>query len=292
VQVSLTPQGASTASLTFDEDSNLNNKHWQSLPALDNYQKLGSLRPAATTLLNIETGRETLPLLISQPYGKGQSFILATGGTWRWQMSLPADDQSHKTFWRQLMRTLVIDTPEQMSFTVKDEAGELKLVAEIRDENYEPITDARIVAVISSDSTSAVDSASSGIELTASPTIAGQYEARVKAERSGTYYIDAIASKQNKPLTAARVAIYRSQTNAEAFGIRQNRAQLERLAEATGGSYWTDESINDLPTAIEGSSAGIVERLDYPLWSMPIIFLVLVLLKISEWLLRRRWGHI
>ena len=48
-----------------------------------------------------------LPLLLTQPFGRGRSFVLATGGTWRWQMSLPVEDQRHETFWRQLLRTLV-----------------------------------------------------------------------------------------------------------------------------------------------------------------------------------------
>ena len=40
----------------------------------------------------------------------GRTAVLATGGTWRWQMSLPLGDNSHDLFWQQLLRWLVTDT--------------------------------------------------------------------------------------------------------------------------------------------------------------------------------------
>jgi hypothetical protein len=38
------------------------------------------------------------------------------------------------------------------------------------------------------------------------------------------------------------------------------------------------------------SDAGSVERTVLDLWNMPIVFLVLLLLKGGEWLLRLYWG--
>jgi len=36
----------------------------------------------------------------------------------------------------------------------------------------------------------------------------------------------------------------------------------------------------------------MVERQTLDLWNMPLVFLLLVLLKGSEWLLRRRWRRL
>ena len=52
-----------------------------------------------------------LPLLVTETYGHGRTAILATGGTWRWQMSEALGDPSHDLFWQQLLRWLVADTP-------------------------------------------------------------------------------------------------------------------------------------------------------------------------------------
>jgi uncharacterized membrane protein len=109
--VVLTDAGRNTPLLRFSDSDTENVKLWGELPEVADYQKLGPLRPAATTLLEIMVDGRTQPLLVSQPYGRGQSFILATGGTWRWQMSLPLDDLRHETFWRQLARKLVAGSP-------------------------------------------------------------------------------------------------------------------------------------------------------------------------------------
>ena len=40
------------------------------------------------------------------------------------------------------------------------------------------------------------------------------------------------------------------------------------------------------------SDAGVVERRLLDLWNMPINFLLLLLFKAGEWLLRLRWGRL
>ncbi len=81
------------------------------LPNVADYQSIGPLRPATTTLLEIDVDGELQPLLVTQPYGRGQKFILATGGTWRWQMSMPVEDMSHETFGGSWPVRLVANSP-------------------------------------------------------------------------------------------------------------------------------------------------------------------------------------
>ena len=75
----------------------------------------------------------------------------------------------------------------------------------------------------------------------------------------------------------------------EHYHTQQNRALLERIAGATGGNYFALGDVGKLPEAVSFSDAGSVERTVLDLWNMPIIFLVLLLLKAGEWLLRL-WG--
>src|SRR5690606_22655685 len=107
VPVVLTDSGRTAPMLKFSDSEAENSKLWSELPEVADFQNLGPLRPAATTLLEVNVDGRNQPLLVSQPYGRGHSFILATGGTWRWQMSLPLEDMRHETFWRQLARNLV-----------------------------------------------------------------------------------------------------------------------------------------------------------------------------------------
>jgi hypothetical protein len=77
---------------------------------------------------------------------------------------------------------------------------------------------------------------------------------------------------------------------AENFHTEQNRELLEKLASQTGGRYWRPQDLNRLPREISYSEAGITIRDTKELWNMPVVFFVLLLLRFSEWLLRRKWG--
>jgi hypothetical protein len=77
---------------------------------------------------------------------------------------------------------------------------------------------------------------------------------------------------------------------AENFHTEQNRDLLERLAAQTGGQYWKPEDLGKLPGRIPFSEAGVTVRETRDLWNLPLVFLLLVLLRFSEWWLRRKWG--
>ena len=42
-------------------------------------------------------GERADPLLVTQRYGRGATWLLGTASTWRWQMRLPLEDQRHET---------------------------------------------------------------------------------------------------------------------------------------------------------------------------------------------------
>lgn len=79
---------------------------------------------------------------------------------------------------------------------------------------------------------------------------------------------------------------------AEHFRVEQNRALLERIANATGGTYFALADAAKIPEVVRFSEAGLVERRVLDLWNMPIVFLALLLLKGTEWILRLVWGRL
>jgi hypothetical protein len=77
---------------------------------------------------------------------------------------------------------------------------------------------------------------------------------------------------------------------AENFHTDQNRELLTRLASQTGGRYWRPQDLSDLPDEIAFSEAGVTTLETRELWNMPVFLLAIVLLRFTEWLLRRKWG--
>jgi uncharacterized membrane protein len=284
----LTPQGASSQMLRFDAENDANAEAWQALPEIGDYQVTGNLKPAAVTLLNADTDVGRLPLFITQPFGRGNAYILATGGTWRWQMSMPVEDLKHETFWRQLLRALVATAPDNVSLTTSNDgqAGAISLRAEFRDDAFNPVDDIGVTAVASHEGG---DSLSVTMLPASEP---GVFTGEIEPPLSGTWYFEALAERNGEPVAVSRSSMLYESGQAEHFGFRANPALLQRLSEATGGQYFEAGDLSGLADLLRYSSSGITETEYRSVWDAPILFLLLLTLKAGEWLLRRRWKTI
>ncbi len=284
--VTLTDSGRLAPMLQFSDSESENERLWSELPEVADHQQLGPLRPAATTLLGVNVEGRIQPLLVTQPYGKGQSYILATGGTWRWQMSLPVADMRHETFWRQLTRGLVANSPRPFELSSRVQNEEISVRAQVRDPDAEENQGLAISAVVSSQNNDVVS-----LDLQPVPGQPGVYEASFAPNQTGLYSIEAI-SRVDETLVSATTTAVRYDEGQEIFNVRQNRPLLERISQVTGGQYWSPAQWDQIPEAISYSTAGITEQQISYLWDAPFFFLLLILLKTAEWLLRRHWRTI
>ena len=292
--VELTSEGLDSPITQLLDDPTKNAQRWKKLTYLADYEDPGTPKPGATVLAELHAGRRKLPLLITESYGHGRTAILATGGTWRWQMSEALGDPSHHLFWQQLLRWLVAESrgpvvaslPERL---LMDE-GRVELTAQVRDKQFHQPSNARVTAHIIGPA--GVDAS---VDLTPSTNMPGQYEAEWTAERPGTYLAEVKAEStgdQDQELGRDVVTFQREDGVAENFHTEQNRPLLEQLAADTGGRYWKPAELKNLPRDVSYSEAGISVRNTRELWDAPIAFVLLLALPTAEWLLRRRWGVI
>ena len=288
-RVEPTVQGRDSLICRLHDDPAENLRLWRDLPPLADYQRVGALKPGAVPLLNLVAADRSLPLLVLQNYGRGKSMILASGGTWLWKMRLPHDDSRHHTFWRQLLRSLVAGTPGPVSLTTDRtlyaDNVHVKLRAEVRTKAHQPTNSATVTATLTPELGDPLS-----LELYPSPDEEGIYEAELTVASPGSYRVEATAHLGDETLGSDTRHFRREDGVAENFRPEQNRELLEKLAEQTGGRYWTLEQVSDLPDEIRFSKAGITSREIMDLWDMPAFFILLLSLRAAEWLLRRRWG--
>jgi uncharacterized membrane protein len=284
----LTSAGKDSLITRIEEDPTKNVDRWKHLPYLMNYQEVGNAKPGALVLAEMTAAGHRMPLLITENFGRGRTAVFATGGDWRWQMLQPVSDMSHEIFWRQLLRWLVSDTPTRVvastSKAVVQDEGKVKLRAEVRDMTYLPTSDATVEAHVSG------PGGTQTVELHPDPLKQGSYEADWEAERPGSYVVDIAAQRGKDELGRGVTIVRREDGVAENFHLEQNRELLEKLAAQTGGKYYAPEDAKKLGQDISYSEAGITVRENKDLWDMPIVFFVALLLRSSEWLLRRKWG--
>lgn len=288
----LTRAGAESLILRLEEDPEKNAARWKALPYMADYQVTGEPKPGATVLAEAIPGvRLRHPLLVTQNYGRGRVALLATGGTWRWQMAQDARDQSHETFWQQLLRWLAGSVEERVTVITTRQTysgGEPAVIrAEVRDRNYLPSSSAVVSVHLMGPG-----GVSETVELTPARGEPGVYEARWSAPRPGSYLAEATAREGLQELGRDTVTFRREDGTQEYFRTEQNRELLERLAQQTGGRYYRPSETGDLVKEIELSEAGITVRETRPVWNAPAAFLLLAGLKAAEWLVRRRWGAV
>ena len=109
--VELAPAGLDNYITRLVDDPAANVERWKKLPYLMDFQEPGVPKPGAAVLATMDAAGRKMPLLITENYGRGRTAVLATSGTWRWQMNLPVGDPAYSLFWQQLLRWLVTGSP-------------------------------------------------------------------------------------------------------------------------------------------------------------------------------------
>jgi uncharacterized membrane protein len=286
----LAPAGVDSALCRLDDDPQKNAERWKKMPEIANWQLVGDPKPGAALLAEmIPPGHRKTPLLVTEPYGRGRTAVLATGGMWRWQMRSDHTDKTLPTFWRQMLRWLVNDTPGTVVAAtprqVLQDEDRLPLRVEVRDKSYQPLGSAVVQAHFVGP-----DGLSDTLRLQPAGSEAGVYTADWSAPRPGAYLAEVTASVNGAEIGRDVLTFRRNDGVAENFRTTQNRDLLEKLSLQTGGRYYTPRDARHLTDEISYSEAGITSREMLDLWDLPVVLLLALALRAAEWLLRRRWG--
>lgn len=270
---------------------------WASLPELANIQRVGELKAGTQVMLQSQPGG--WPVLMWHRYGKGRSYVLATSGTWRWQMSLPSEDQRHEVFWENLLTELATRVPSRLSIDAgpsvqrDPDFATIKVVALGPD--FTPHVGNELMASVTRPNGTSTD-------ITLLPDInhPGHYLGTYEFESIGAH---AINVAMDDPNDALEVNVHQSaasdsvwfmveQGSAEYFAPELQASVLYRIADETNATYRTVSEISGLPAALLSRNNALTFQSELPLWNMPILFLLLLLGKALEWLLRIRWKRL
>ena len=112
------------------------------------------------------------------------------------------------------------------------------------------------------------------------PTEPGLYEIRVEATRAAD------------SLGTGSTFVHVTESDEEYFDAGMRRTTLERVADETGGRFYTPETVSNLPEDISLTGAGVTLTEERDLWDMPFLLLLLMSLVGGEWLYRRARGLI
>ncbi len=291
--------GLRTPWLQLADNDAANLSVWQGLPDMADVQSVGQPKPGAVVLLERQSTdlgvNRADPLLVMQRYGRGSSVVLGTSGTWRWQMGMPVEDQSHERFWRQLLGMLVEQSVPRIAIDLANpvvrDATSATLSVNAYNADYTDLQQAILPVRLTRP-----DGSISTVQLYADNEQPGRYSGQVPVDSDGPFSVTAASpldgeSPSQAPVTAEQWWVGETDS-AEQFNAQLNQDFLRRVADTTGGSYLAVADAAELNSVLARENAALKRESRLPLWNMPFFFVCLFLLKALEWALRLRWKRL
>ena len=262
---------------------------WLELPPITLVNAISDVKPGATTLLT--SGDESLVVLAFQRYGAGKSLAFPIQDSWMWQMhaDIPVDDQTHEILWRRLLRWLVDGVPDQVVADMPKDRVELdetvRLTAEVDDASYEEINTSQVSAWITDPDDELIE-----VPLDWTADRDGEYAASFTPSREGLYEVRIEATTDGELLGSDTAYFRVAPSDSEYYDSTMRAPLLERVAEETGGRFYTADTMGSLVDDIQTVGGGVTVIEERDLWDMPALLFLFFILVLGEWGYRRARG--
>ncbi len=296
--VQLTNAGQTFPVLQLADTEEASQARWADLPELTSVNAITQAKRGATVLLTGSEGGNEQIVLAYHRYGRGKVMAFPVQDSWIWQMdaTIAVHDMTHEILWRRLLRWLVDGVPDNVSLTTgtdRVEPGELvTITSDVVDQAFLAVNDAQVTARVTSP-----DGAVTDVPLEWTVAEDGQYQGTFVAEQPGLYAINGTAMRGEQSLGTNTLHFRASAGDDEYFDAAMRSTLLNRIAEETGGRFFTSSpgnslttNVSSLPEAISYSGRGVTVVEERDLWDMPALLLLLLALVGAEWGWRRKRG--
>jgi hypothetical protein len=287
----LTDVGQRTGMLFLAETPEENLKVWQSLPGFFWHYPVTKLRAGAQPLVvnpRVKMGKQEMPIVATQFYGKGQVLYCGTDETWRWRFNV--QDKHFVRYWGQIIYQLGLphllgDGAKRAQFGLEHAEALLNrrgyLYVRLLDKDFNPRKDAQVEAVLEYLDAKPGQERTRKITLQAIPAREGEYRVLLPHDQPGRFEV-----KVNNP--EPHTYFYRVEVpprhELEEAGLAEKA--LRELAQLSGGQFYREEDLHHLAQDVQQRKASFHLRQEVILWN-PLALVLFVLLISAEWLVRK-----
>lgn len=304
LKVSLEPAGLSHAVSQIAASPAQSLARWPKLPTVTSVNRIRDKKPGAVVLIKgsmTPGGRAgepgaplrgyEQPVLVYQRYGRGLSVAFPIQDSFSWQMDpeTPAEDQTFERFWRQMLRWLTTDVPNRVGITLATDQANPKSPVAIRASVVDSIflarNDAQVVAHLTSDNGFSRD-----LPLDWAIDRDGEYRGTFTPDQPGIYTIRVEAVLPQGGVAGDTSYVRVADLNTEFFDAEMRAPLLKRMADETGGRFYTPATAGTLAEDVALSKRGVTIVNQMDLWDMPVVLLLLMSLVFAEWTYRKLRG--
>jgi hypothetical protein len=291
--VELTAQGRANPMLKLDADDAENGRIWRTFGKIYFSARVLRAKPAAQVLLvnadNAKANRHgKLVLAAIHQFGLGQVLYIGTDNTWRWRRN--TGERHYPILWGQIAQKLGLHhllggskrsqlSVDKQSYTTGERVA---VYARLYGQDYTPVRDPNIAAGYTV-KVAGTPGPRQDVLLRAVPDQPGMYRGEFVAVAPGTHQF----SVKSDPTTVLEFDV--TEPRFESGETAMNEPLLRQMAEASGGAYFREENLWQLPTAISSKAERVTSTIDGELWASPLAFMLLLLVGTIEWALRKRW---
>jgi hypothetical protein len=289
IPLQLTFAGRNNAMLRLSDQDAENVALWKQLPPVYWVAKVARPKPAAEVLLvDPDPARETrfgkMPVMAFQKYGLGQVLYVGTDNTWRWRRNV--GDRYYTTLWGQiaqrvsLQRLLGISkrtqlTTDRQNYMTGDRVG---VYARLYTAGYDPLKDPAVKGRFGLRNGAGLRPE---VTLRPVPEQPGLYRGEFIAPAAGAYSF--WVESDSGTLLDFNV----TEPKFELGETAMNEPLLREMAATTGGAFFREEDLHQLPATISAKTERVRSPLEVELWSSPLFFLLMLGVVTSEWVLRK-----
>jgi hypothetical protein len=163
--------------------------------------------------------------------------------------------------------------------------GPVTVEATVVDPTFSEVNDATVAAQVSGP-----DGWSTLLPLRWTGDRGGRYTGTFVTKGQGEYEVAVNAVRADKSGGRGSTFVRADSGEAEYFDPTMHGAALRRIAEETGGRFYTGDNVEGIAEDVRYAGRGVTSVEERPLWNMPIVLIALLALICAEWGYRRAVG--
>ncbi len=266
-------------------------REWDNLPPLHYLNIIKKVKPGVQ-VFGVCSANPNFVVVAIGKYKRAKVGIFTAYPTWKWgflPVGLGNDNSLFLSFWRQLVRYLVMSNEDSMNLTTDKlmyKRGEnIVLRASMFDKNYSPIIRSKVVVNLYYKKENKYERLKD-VTLNPLSSTKGVYEKVLNLDNFGNYL--ASLNIGGKRITTYFVI---EKPSNELFKLNTDKDLLNKMSKITGGKFINDYSqLDDVIGLIKGGRNKIRVRYELVLWSGWLPLLLIIIALGYEWYYRKRTG--
>lgn len=295
--VRVTPYGMDHQLTRLGTSGKTSEQLWQLMPGIFWTHPVAKAKLSARVLLeNTNPARRTVdnepePIMAAHSYGSGRVVYLGIDATWRWRSV--EDGFFHRRFWGNMVEYLATSSARNLVITTggtkfsSDKRIKVEVDAYDPANDYKPLEAKEFVMLLDPVATGRATR-----ELTLKPVEGrpGHFEVTIDAPPTGKYDLmpkQMPGGESNQSVRVVKRIIVEA-PRAEHERTEADEQTMKSLASAPGNQYLPIHKIDELAHLVPSKTTRKVIRTHKTLWDCNLSLVLIVLLLVIEWIIRKK----